>query len=404
MSHLEEKNFANREDYIQCQKDLIQKGLYGGLPCEDDIIRKGGEGSKGGKIIGHTKTGKPIYDSASHSAHKNFTVDEHREAAGKHLDKKDSSTKESDRDSHEFQAKEHEAAAKEKKSKGEVGKDTMKNSPATSKEDETWNKFKDNTRKHFEGGDKKSTKHKVGDSVIDKEGNRGKVTHSSDDEISVDYDKSSKEGVDSASYKHHEVNKVEKAEGDNFDGTFDKAMTAKAGEGVTQKESVEHDPKDMQNPKASDLRKAYEVLGLGDLIEKAEGSRGGKVVGHTKSGKAIYENLKGQHKLYNNFTAKDHFDAADLHDKLGSGGIDKTRTDFVASKIGNTHAAAANLMDDSEMPIEESPIKINDDGSYFIKHNGTTYKMKSGESKKDFIKRAQIAIKKDHNEDIKITG
>ena len=247
-------------------------------------IKKGGEGSRGGKIIGHTKSGKPIYDSASHSAHKNFTADEHREAAGKHIDKKDSSTEESVRDSHEFQAKEHEAAAKEKSSKRAAGKDTMKNSPANSKEDEAWNKFKDNTRKHFEGGDKKESK-------MD-------LSKHTDKELDEAYLIRAKQGMPD---KHSEMKQIEaekekrglkKAEGDVNDGSFDKAMTAEVGEGVTQKESVEHNPKDMQNPKSSDLKKAYEILGLGDLIEKAEGARGGKIIGHTKSGNPIYETKK----------------------------------------------------------------------------------------------------------------
>lgn len=43
-------------------------------------IEKGGPGSRGGKIIGHTKSGKPIYADSSHKAHKNFSVSEHSEA------------------------------------------------------------------------------------------------------------------------------------------------------------------------------------------------------------------------------------------------------------------------------------------------------------------------------------
>ena len=83
MSHLGEKDFTNRLDYIQAQKDLIHKGLYGGLPCED-VIMKGGEGSKGGKVIGHTKSGKPIYENAKHASHREFTSSEHKEAIDFH--------------------------------------------------------------------------------------------------------------------------------------------------------------------------------------------------------------------------------------------------------------------------------------------------------------------------------
>jgi hypothetical protein len=49
-------------------------------------------------------------------------------------------------------------------------------------------------------------------------------------------------------------------------------------------------------------------------IEKAEGSRGGEVIGHTASGKPIYSH-KGVSD-YNNFTPKDHADAAKAHRKI----------------------------------------------------------------------------------------
>ena len=43
-----------------------------------------GEGSRGGKIIGHTSSGKPIYDQATHPAHAGFGYAEHTEAAQAH--------------------------------------------------------------------------------------------------------------------------------------------------------------------------------------------------------------------------------------------------------------------------------------------------------------------------------
>lgn len=48
---------------------------------QTDLIQKGGEGSKGGKIIGHTKSGKPIYGTAFHSGHQDFTYYDHKDAA-----------------------------------------------------------------------------------------------------------------------------------------------------------------------------------------------------------------------------------------------------------------------------------------------------------------------------------
>ena len=49
----------------------------------DDLI-KAGEGSKGGNVIGHTQSGKPIYDSAGSANHKEFTAQDHYDAANRH--------------------------------------------------------------------------------------------------------------------------------------------------------------------------------------------------------------------------------------------------------------------------------------------------------------------------------
>ena len=44
----------------------------------------GGEGSRGGKVIGHTGSGKPIYMSHSHKAHNDFTAADHDDARAVH--------------------------------------------------------------------------------------------------------------------------------------------------------------------------------------------------------------------------------------------------------------------------------------------------------------------------------
>lgn len=51
--------------------------------------KAGGEGSRGGKVIGHTKSGKPIYDSANHPNHSNFTAADHFDAYSVHNKKAD---------------------------------------------------------------------------------------------------------------------------------------------------------------------------------------------------------------------------------------------------------------------------------------------------------------------------
>lgn len=67
---------ADAKQYVS---DLMedQKGLE---------IAKGasGEGSKGGKVIGHTKSGKPIYDHFEHPGHSTFTPKDHEHAAMMH--------------------------------------------------------------------------------------------------------------------------------------------------------------------------------------------------------------------------------------------------------------------------------------------------------------------------------
>lgn len=42
-----------------------------------------GEGTRGGLIIGHTKSGKPIY-AGHHESHDRFSSEEHREASKAH--------------------------------------------------------------------------------------------------------------------------------------------------------------------------------------------------------------------------------------------------------------------------------------------------------------------------------
>ena len=42
---------------------------------------KGGEGSKGGHVIGHTRTGKAIYNDSRHESHDDFTGKDHADAA-----------------------------------------------------------------------------------------------------------------------------------------------------------------------------------------------------------------------------------------------------------------------------------------------------------------------------------
>lgn len=60
-----------------------------------------------------------------------------------------------------------------------------------------------------------------------------------------------------------------------------------------------------------DLNKAYNTF---SLMKGGEGSRGGKIIGHTSSGKPIYENSH-KHPSFNLLSGKEHDEAADLHNR-----------------------------------------------------------------------------------------
>lgn len=47
-------------------------------------LTKGGEGSRGGKVIGHTRSGKPIYQSSDDNNTKDYGKEDHEDAANEH--------------------------------------------------------------------------------------------------------------------------------------------------------------------------------------------------------------------------------------------------------------------------------------------------------------------------------
>ena len=79
----------------------------------DDLIKGAGEGSRGGKIVGHTRSGKPIYDSFSHPSHKEFSANDHHDAAGVHYGKADRARKQENKDAHSGMADPHSVKAED---------------------------------------------------------------------------------------------------------------------------------------------------------------------------------------------------------------------------------------------------------------------------------------------------
>lgn len=168
----------------------VATNIMKGFGQEIDFIIKGGEGSKGGRVIGHTKSGKPIYHSPDNPEHKKFTFRDHLDAATLH-DKRAESRLNANKKATGNQAKENEGMAAE---------------------------YKTYAKKHMI------------------------AAHAAKDDET---------------------------------------------------------PPPKKSPRGN--------------IEKAEGSKGGKVIGHTRSGKPIYETY--DHPTHKKFTSADHNDASKLHHK-----------------------------------------------------------------------------------------
>lgn len=88
----------------------------------DNNLEKGGEGSRGGRIIGHTKSGKPIYMNQNAMAEKHYSSKDHEEAVYKHLDHNKETGKDSDH--HATQFDRHMDSSRHKKAQEDVEKET----------------------------------------------------------------------------------------------------------------------------------------------------------------------------------------------------------------------------------------------------------------------------------------
>jgi hypothetical protein len=79
------------EEMAKADQELEIKKSFDDLFTPIDLdISKGGAGSRGGKVIGHTKSGKPIYEdkNASHTHYKDFSLQDHKDAYKLHDDLK----------------------------------------------------------------------------------------------------------------------------------------------------------------------------------------------------------------------------------------------------------------------------------------------------------------------------
>lgn len=233
----------------------------------DQHLSKAGAGSKGGKIIGYTKSGKAIYkhnNSQFHSEHySKFSEQEHREASEAHA-----------KVGNKRAASAHTDYANQMKKKTEYD-------PSEGESYHGHDEHKEANGPHYSGGQEIKKAITLEDYQDPTTGNnpyliKGFVNNEipTEDEFRKALD-----------------DKLEK-------GLIDKELHAKA---IEQLESL--------------MAKGHLVHPDGSINtgkkKSGEGSKGGHVIGHTKSGKPVYAGKKASD--YKEFSAQDHLDAAEYH-------------------------------------------------------------------------------------------
>lgn len=146
----------------------------------------------------------------------------------------------------------------------------------------------------------------------------------------------------------------------------------------------------VENMGQSKIEKALDVVAksiedgsLADLVKSGEGSRGGKVIGHTKSGKPIYEG--GEHhktmQAYHNFNSDNHI----AHAKRIRENIAKLKK----KDVGKSSAESTSIY---QRELERKA-KIHEDIAHIKKSVETVEKaIESGELDLDLIKGGKPAV------------
>lgn len=119
----------NTDDLLLLQKiqksDEFQINLLDEI---EEIIEKAGEGSRGGKVIGHTKSGKPVYEVRTAKHDKEYNSQDHNDAAYLHLDHATKLTKEGKREqaeTHNELFDSHMSTSRHKKANEELDKESQ---------------------------------------------------------------------------------------------------------------------------------------------------------------------------------------------------------------------------------------------------------------------------------------
>jgi len=219
-----------------------------------DVNKSKGEGSRGGMVIGRTKSGKPIYASTNHESYGKFHSKDHRDAA-------------------EF----HTKAAIAAKDQGNKKAWKMHATAAEAHSRSQWQKMSKGRKEEAPGEEHPERK-----------------LPPEEKKQAAEQMKKLKERMDD-----------QEDDGSVSEEEFKSGKLPTAGSALG---------KSLQNLNRALLEKngepPFEKAG-----PKGPGSRGGKVIGYTQSGKAIYENSHhvGRHR---GWSKQDHSDAANAHEKM----------------------------------------------------------------------------------------
>lgn len=189
--------------------DFISRGFV----TVDDVLEKAGVGSRGGKVIGHTASGKPIYDSASHQAHKNFTAPEHHEASNAHIEIAGKHEKAGDKGTgshHWEQAMQHNFAENKIRKQSEQKPSTDDSHKTHMGSKEFYEKHKEALHKHFQNY---SEENLTSDEAAEEAGYSKRATEDADHTVHEDH--ADKKVGTYARYKKH-LDVVHAAVGHHF--------------------------------------------------------------------------------------------------------------------------------------------------------------------------------------------
>lgn len=304
-------------DHIRKQQELVKSNLYGedsiekgdsNKPIQKDIKKEVNESKKEekdkNKLLGKTKSGKEVFSHTEPNDYKDFDANDHRDAGDLHHIA--ASGKDGFPGHYRTMRNKHtdEAIKGAKK----VEKDKLKNQPAI--------------------GDKVTTKEGVGGDVRQRDETHTYIEHK-DEEGKIKVSKIKNEDLDSkiaaGHYAHHKpTNVIKKSETDE---AFDQ------------------------------------------LIKGGEGSKGGNIIGHTRSGKPVYEGSEHHKtmKAYHNFSSSNHIQhAASIRKNIAK----------LKQKDHGKESAEQTTIHQREL---EKKAKIHEDIAFMKKSEDTDELTKGGE-------------------------